>query len=646
MNILVPHSWLSEYLNTDATPRKIAESLALCGPSVEKIEKIGDDWVYDIEVTTNRVDMMSVYGIAREAYAILPQFGYKAKIKPYKPQKTEGTKKLDIEITNNPKLCNRILAIKLENVELGPSPQWLSDRLEKVGQRPLNNAIDITNYVMWEIGHPIHVFDYDRLVNKKILVREAKKGETLITLDGIKYTLNGGEVVFSDGSGEIIDLPGIMGTANTVVTKNTKNVLLWIESIDPVKIRSASMGLNIRSQAAILNEKQVDPELGRPAILRTIELYKKVTKAHPASLLVDIYPAPYKVQKIKTTGAFMNARLGADIAKNQIKKILEGLEFETSWVGNNLEVQVPSFRAHDISIPEDIVEEVARIYGYHNLPSELMTGAIPKTHTDSPFSFESNLKNILKGLGGIEVYSSSLVPKDYIEGNALKLKNPLGTESEYMRISLMPSLIGAAGKNSGEKDPFHLFEMANVYIPQRGDLPDEKMTLAGIFSNYDYRVAKGILKALLEELNVKTTFIQEDFKNFLPSKRLSILVNARKSGQFGVLEENDYIFYEFGVEQLRKGGVSPTYIPIPKYPAQIEDLTLVLPDRTKVGEVIETIKLSGRQINNVELTDIYKDSYTFRVWYQNPKKTLTDKEVESIRKKILVGVKKKFGATF
>ena len=255
MNILIPHSWLSDFLETNAKPEKIAEFLSLCGPSVEKLEKVGDDWVYDIEVTTNRVDMMSVYGVAREASVILPQFGYQARLKKYNPDEInkfvshkinkfvsdeiKGGGKLDFKISNNPALCKRILAIKLENVELGPSPSWLSSRLSKVGQRPLNNAIDITNYVMWEIGHPIHVFDYDRLKRQKILVREAKKGESLTTLDGIKYNLNGGEVIFDDGAGEIIDLPGIMGTANTVVTPETKNVLLWIESIEPVRIRRA-----------------------------------------------------------------------------------------------------------------------------------------------------------------------------------------------------------------------------------------------------------------------------------------------------------------------------------------------------------------------------------------------------------------------
>lgn len=644
MNILIPHSWLTEFLETNAPPKKIAESLSLSGPSVEKIEKAGDDWVYDIEVTTNRVDVMSIYGVAREAAVILPQFGYIAKLKPYIPVKTEGRHELDIKIVNDPKLCRRILAIKLENVKLGPSPQWLSSKLRKVGQRPLNNAIDITNYVMWEIGHPIHVFDYDSLGNKKIVVREAKKGETLITLDKKRYRLEGGEVVFDDGTGEIIDLPGIMGTANTIVTRKTRNVLVWIESINPGRIRSASMGLAIRSQAAILNEKRVDPELGLPAISRAIELYQKVTQAHLASRLVDIYPNPYKIKKIKTTKAFIDNRLGINTSKVKIKKILDELEFTASWKGNHLELEVPSFRTHDISIPEDIIEEVARIYGYHNLPSELMQGSIPNPLKDAPFAFEMKIRNILKGWGSTEVYTYSLVPKEYVEKNALKIKNPLGAESEYMRTTLSSSLIAAAKQNSGETEPFHLFEMANVYMPRGGDLPKENMTLAGIFANYEYREAKGIVESLLEELNIKASFIQKDSKDFLPNQRIEIKRNGLVLGQFGTFESG-YIYYEFSTEQLKTSS-SPvsTFKPIPKYPAQIEDITLVLPERTRVGNLIQSIKSVSKLINNVELTDTYRDSYTFRIWYQHPRKTLTDKEVEKIRKIILKEIKKKFGA--
>lgn len=676
MNIIIPDSWLREFLETKATPKQIAKYVSLCGPTVDRLNKVGKDWVYDIEVTTNRVDAMSVMGIAREAAAILPRFGIKAKfrkggtskflkgrtfsnMRPNKvgpsqfrqggtflKSKTFKVPPLDIKVVNNPKLCHRILAIKLENVQLGPSPKWMQDRLIKVNQRPLINAIDITNYVMWELGHPIHAFDYDRITKKKIIVREAKKGEKLTTLENEEYILKGGEVVFDNGKGEIIDLPGIMGTANTVVTKNTKNVLLWIESVKAEKIRQASMGLAIRSQAAVLNEKHVDLELGIAAILRGVELFENTTKAKVASKLLDIYPKKPKTKDLKLKKDFIDQRLGVDIPKKDIANFLAPLGFKTKWTTNNLNVTIPTFRAHDMSIPEDIVEEVARIYGYHNLPSKLMDTVIPDKPTDQSFEFENKIRHVLSGLGGSEVYTLSLVPKDYVIGKALQLSNSLGSDSEYLRTSLMKSLIQAAKKNSGVKDPFHLYELANVYLPQKNDLPNEKMMLAGIFSNYDFREAKGVVEALLNKLHTKASQEISEMKGFVPSKRVDFVINGKVIGSFGTLEESGYIYYEFGVETLKKHHVPlPKYKPAPKFPPQIEDITFKLPDKTIVSEVIQMIKGVNSHIASVELTDIFKSAHTFRVHYQHPKKTLNDEEVEVIRKKILKKVKTKFGAT-
>ncbi|OGM30205.1 phenylalanine--tRNA ligase subunit beta [Candidatus Woesebacteria bacterium RIFCSPHIGHO2_01_FULL_44_10] len=644
MNILIPDSWLREYLVTKATPQKIAECLSLCGPSVERVERVDRDWIYDIEVTTNRVDMMSVMGIAREAAAILPQFGIKANLKPLRSQKITDKKNLGLTIKNDSKLCARILALKLEGAKLGPSPKFVAERLKAVGQRPLNNVIDVTNYVMWEVGHPIHVFDFDKI--KKIIVREAKKGEKLITLDNKEHVLTGGEVVFSDGNA-IVDLPGIMGTKNTVVNGKTKNLLLWIEAVDPAKIRQASMGLAIRSQAAVLNEKSVDPQLGLTAILKAAELMEKTTAAKVSSRLIDIYPAGYKAKTVKTTLQFIEDRLGIKIEKAKISNILQSLEFEPTWSGNNLIVSIPSFRAKDVEIAEDIVEEVARIYGYHNLPNKLMEGAIPDPLADTPFGFELRLKTLLKGFGGAEVYTLSMVPTAWAAKDALALKNPLGVDTAVMRTSLMPSLVEAVDQNKGEKDSFHLFEMANVYLPHRSEtkagLPAEIMTLAGIFAKTDYRKAKGVVEALLEELGINYKFEIEEKANFVAGKRTVLVAKSAAIGEFGVLESN-YIYYELFVENLRKvAKQTPTYQPLPKYPAQIEDLTFKLPQKTRVGEVIEQISKIKDQISNVELIDTYKDYFTFRIWYQSKTKTLTDAEVTKIRSRIIAAVAKKFG---
>lgn len=646
MDILISDNWLRGFLKTKASTRQIAKYLSLSGPSVEKVEKQAGDTIYHVEVTTNRVDSASIYGIAKEAVAILPRFNIKTRFSPLrtKAQQRFVKKVKYLKVTVNPKLCPRFTAVLIENVKIGESPKYIKERLRAVGVRPINNIVDISNYIMHEIGQPVHTFDYNKISGAKMILRASKKGEKIKTLDGKVHSLNGGDIVIEDGKGRLIDLAGIMGGENSAVDKNTKNVLLFVQTYNPVNIRKTYMNLAQRTEAAALFEKTLDPELVSLGVRKGTDLFVELTKGKPKTQVLDIYPKPYKAKKIVTSGDFINKRLGVELPKKEISSILSSLGFEVVWKGEKLEVLVPSYRSNDVVIPEDIVEEVARIYGYHNLPSALMTGSIPDPLQDMPFDFELKIKKILKGWGGIEVYTLSMVPQEFIKSGALRIKNPLGKESEYMRTSLRPSLVQAVKKNAGIKESFHLFEISNIYLPRKGKLPEEKMMLAGIFSNSKYRDAKGIIEALLEELNIKAEYEPEDSKDFLPARRLSIKSKGKLLGEFGVLE-NKFIYYQLDLELLKQVhlSVSP-YTSIPKYPPQIEDVTLVLPPKTRVGNVISTIKNSDKYLKNVELKKIFKDAYTFRLWYQHPSKTLTDKEVEAIRKKILTQVKKKFGA--
>jgi phenylalanyl-tRNA synthetase beta chain len=659
MNIQILHSWLLEYLDTNATPQKIGEYLSLCGPSVEKIEKHGNDWLYDIEVTTNRVDMMSVYGIAREAAVILLQFGIKASLKPIHSIKPEIPKtSLPLIIKSNDKLVKRTMGIILSDIKNWKSPEWMKTRLEASGIRSLNSVIDITNYVMTEIGHPCHVFDYDTIKTHTLLIRESKKQEKVITLDNKVYTLPEGSIVIDDGTGEIIDLPGIMGTKNTVVNDNTKTVLFFIDNNDPIKIRRTSMTTGIRTVAATLNEKGVDPNLAENALLRGIALFQEVTGATVASKMYDHYTKPYTSKKIMLQKTFIDQRLGVVVPAKRIETILESLGFGVTWKKEKrqvlkqvqddvLEITVPSFRAQDITISEDVVEEVARIYGYHNLPSELMKGLIPEPLADAPFAFEIHAKRILQSLSGVEVYTMSLISeKETNAKTALKLRNPLGTDNEYMRMSLAPSLVRAAKNNTQEKESFHLFEVANVYIPKRKDLPEEKMMLAGIFAHTSFRQAKGIVESFLEQLHIDYTFELEDREDYIKGTRVKIMVGKNEIGEFGQLENANLFYYQFPVEVLRKVYKQmPAFVSIPKYPAQVEDMTFELNERIKVGDIIATMKNEDPLVTSVELTDIYENAHTFRINYQDPEKTLTDKEVEEVRTKILGQLKSKFGIT-
>jgi len=646
MDLLIPDNWLKEYLKTSATPKKIAEALSLHGPSVERVNQTKFGTVYAIEVTSNRVDTVGVYGIAREAAAILPRMGIKASLKPLPDTKVSFTKRVDyLTVSVDHKLCPRFAAILIKNVKIAQSPKWMCERIEAVGLRPINNIVDISNYIMHEIGQPVHTFDYDKIAKHTMILRASKKGEILTTLDEKSHTLPGGDIIIEDGDGRIIDLAGIMGGLNSAVDTQTKNVLLFVQTYDPVSIRRTSMTLAHKTEASILFEKGLDTNLVTEGIKRGIELFTKITQGQVDAHALDLYPNPPKEKTVSTNLDFIERGLGVSLTSTQVSQFLTPLGFTLTWNKRNFQVKVPSWRNKDISLPEDILEEIARVYGYYKLPSILMSGDIPEAIPDSPFKFENEIKLTLKSLGAYEIYTNSLVSEKKTGVSSLKLKNPLGKDGEYLRTTLRPSLIEAVKTNSFEKEPFHLFEMANVYLPRRGDLPDEKMTLAGIFANTDYREAKGIIETLLDSLHSKYFFETEDSQFFKPSHRLKIISGQVVLGQFGQIENTNYIYYEFYLMALNKAASHVgVFTPIPQYPPQIEDITITFPERTVIGGVIKLLE-EQTFITKVELRDIYNDSYTFRINYQNPSKTLTDPEVEKIRKNLLKLVQDKFGGT-
>ena len=625
MDLLIPDNWLRDYLKTKATPEEIAKNLSLCGPSFERIKEGKTGPVHSVEVTTNRVDSASILGIAREASAILPRFGLDAKLEIPKIKSSQALKpKIDyLNATVDGNLCKRFTCILIKCVNIADSPKWLQEKLEDCEVRPINNVVDVSNYIMLELGHPTHTFDFDKIKTAKMILRESKEDETLTTLDGKKHKLPGGDIVIEDGSGELIDLCGIMGGETSAIDEKTKNVLFFVQHYDPKRIRQTSMKLAHRTQAAALFEKNLDAEGIEFATRRGIDLLEELTGGKPEKQILDIYPNPYKEKTITVEKSFIDKRLGIEVSLEEIVSSLESLGFgvESSIINHqsSIIITVPSFRANDVNIPEDIVEEVARIYGYHNIPSVLMSGALPEKLQDSPFEFERKVKLALKALGAVEVYTLSLVSKDEVGETALKLKNPLGKDTEYLRTSLVPSLMNVLKENPGET-VVHLFEVANIYLPKENELPEEQMTLTGVLKGYEYRNAKGILEKLLEEVN-------SDLK-----------VELQNDG--------DMLFYEIGVTQIEKHSspVKP-FKSLPKYPPQVEDLTLVIEPDTKVGEVVDAALASSQFVTSVELVTIYENTITLRVEYQNPEKTLTDGEVIEIRAKLLQTLSETFSAT-
>lgn len=644
MNIKILDSWLREFLKTSANSKTIAEKLSLTSVSVEKIEKFKNDYIYDIEVTTNRPDLMSVIGIAHEAATILPQSGIDAiflkptlKLPDAKPQKSP-----DFHIYYDSNLVNRICAVIIE-VSIKQSPQFIKDRLEASGIRSLNNVIDITNYVMRETGHPTHVFDYDRLSHHTLSIRESKLGEKIKTLDDKEYTLIGGDIIADNGKGEIVDLISIMGTANSVVTNTTKRIVYFIDNVDPHRLRKTSMTQGIRTEAVILNEKGINPELAGDALARGIELFQTLATGEVISQIFDIYPHPPVENTITITEEKINKMVGIEIPLHVSKNILTNLGFIPKEENNSLIVTIPKNKSgEDMQIPEDLIEEIARVYGYENIPDTLPSMATATyLHLEkNEFYWEDRIKDALKYWGFTEVYtypmvSSILYDETTAENLRVKILNPLNDDMVYMRSTLLPSLYDVIEKNQ-EYAKIKIFEIGNVYTKNGNSLPNQTLMLAGIIKNKKtekdmYYEVKLLLEDLLNDLGITDIhFIKNNFGD------ISILCSKKNNFNIGTIKIADgSIGFEINLpDVLTNANLKKVYTPISKYPPIIEDLAIIAPKEYQTGDLIEAIRKQHSLIKEVSLLDTYQDARTFHIVYQSDEKNLNDKVVGEIRNKI------------
>jgi len=660
MNILIPHTWLLEHLDTKANPEEIQKYLSLAGPSVERIYDRESEPVYDIEVTTNRVDCMSVRGIAREAAVILPQFGVKAHLKPLKlPQVTVDHSVEDLplpKIVNDPTVCKRILCVTLRDVHRASTPEWMAKRLRQIEANVHDSVIDITNYVTHELGHPCHAFDYDAIMNLggEIRVVIAKPGKKFTTLDGVEYSTVGGEVVFENPKGEIIDLPAIKGTLNSSINSKTKNILFWLESLEPTKVRFASMTHAIRTVAAQLNEKDVDPNLADDVMAEAVKLYQELCQAKVASSVFDDFTNTREMKPITVTLQYIADYLGLELPSEHIVKILTDLECQAAIEGESVVVKPPTFRP-DLEIPADIVEEIARIYGYHNLPSVLMTGPIPTTApTDLDLPLESKIKHFLADTGWQEIYTYSLVSAVIAEASGftleqhLKLQNPLTDDRVYLRRSLLPSLSEALANNP-QYPKASVFEIAYVYHPKTKDLPDHELRL-GWVSHQDYRHVRGMIESLAHHLFMPGLIIEplaKTLPGYQSAAAIKTTTEAGKTvelGHMGVLS-NGLIGGEWLMKNVMAAqGSHPLYTPAWKTMPIVEDLTFTFPAETAIGPVLDTIKAVSALITDVQLTSIYNQNYTLSVSYQDQTENLDAATIEPIRKQVVAKIKQQFSA--
>ncbi len=659
MNIKITYNWLLDYLDTEADPYEIQKYLSLCGPSVESVEKIHGDFVFDIEITSNRIDTASVYGITQEALAILPQFNKKTFIKfdplknfIFKKIRQKDEKKLDIEI-KDPNLVSRISAVVLSNVKIGDSPKKLKQRLLDCGIKPINNVVDVSNYIRIALGQPCHIFDYDSIGGSKMIIRKSAKGETLTTLDKQKVVLPGEDIVISDANGNLIDQPGIMGAFNSSVKSDTKNIILFVPIFNGKMVRRTSMLTGKRSDSASYFEKGLDEERTEAALVYGATLLQENARAVVSSKIIDIYKNKYKPRKIIVTFSQISNLIGQNIDKRDTVEILKRLGFNVTRKKDTLDIIIPSYRKNDIFIKEDVVEEIARIYGYSKIPSKLQSIEYidAQKNTEKITSQINNIKTHLKHLGLNEVINLSMISEKEIKNvelnlsNFLKLKNPISKDLEYLRTDLFPSLLSNIKTNQGKTNNAKLFEISNIFLDKKSDFPEEKLVLGIIFDSSFFDL-KGIIESIFNNLNITMfRFFKSRNNYFVNNKQAELFVNKNRIGYMGAVKnevlQNFEISKQIYFAQLDMVGLinNSRILPIYKKPNIYSviklDLTLAISNYEDFKN-----RCFGKSDLLIEMyiIDKYSKNITIRFLFSSPDKNITEKEalkeLEKIKKEI------------
>lgn len=619
--MIVPLSWLKEYVDITLSPKELGEKLTDIGLGCEKIIKTSDDTIFELEITPNRPDCLSIIGVAREVAAIENK---KIKYPRLKTNLKPKSKILPLIIKTDSRINPRFTGIIISNVKVGESPKWLKDKLIKMNQRSINNIVDITNYVMLELGNPIHSFDYDKIKNKTMTVTLTKGGEKFESVDGIAYMLPAGAVVISDKE-KVIDLCGIKGGKNSGSFKTTNNIFIRVPVEVPNLIRRASQTLGLRSEASSIFERGVNTGGTIDALKRTVDLILEIAGGEIASELYDIKSENFRPWKLKLRKDRLDKILGIDIPIKKVLMILELLNLSPILKGNIIETTIPTYR-NDLKIEEDLIEEVARIYGYNNFPKTMLQGSIPTTQIPyfKDYRLDEKVKNILIASGFSEIYTYSLIgEKDFPEGtnsqNILRVDNPVSLDFEYLRPTLKINLEKALSQNKPNFDKINLFELGKVYLGKNLDEAKESYFLSGISNSKSFFEVKGVLEKIFNNLG-----ICED-----PTEHIQILSSG--------------IFFELNYTHLlKKINSNIIFKPLPKYPPVIEDLSIIAQDKVKTADLIKEIGNQSTLIADVTLLDQYENSKTFHIVYQHKDRNLTVEEVTKVREKIIANLKKKF----
>ena len=674
----ISYKWLKEYVEIKVSPEKLGEILSMAGLPVESMKEKNGDHVLELEVTANRPDWLSYIGVAREVAAIT---GKKLKLPKVSIAKAHKSTNEQVKIcVEDKKLCPRYTARIIRDVKVGESPAWLKGRLESMGLRPVNNIVDITNFCLFETGEPMHAFDLDKIQGNEITVRKAKRGEKITAIDGVERALSEEMLVIAD-SARPIAIAGVMGGVNTEVNYSTKNILLEAAYFDPISIRRTSRKLALSTESSYRFERRVDIENILYSSDRASSLICEITGGR-VDKVIDLTVKAPKGLPVTLRSPKLNSVLGFDIPIAAAIKILKALGLSLKSSSKDKAVfTAPAFRA-DLNSEVDLIEEVARVFGYNKIP-----GTVPPVVETSgklpPVTYISGrIRNILSGLGYDEAVTYSLLSGKIIEmsdpkaaSNAVTLKNPLSAEQEAMRPSMFPGMLGAVLWNINRRNKdIKLFEIGHVYS-KAGDGFTEKQQLGlcitGGFSGwgnisrpYTFFDLKGSVEALFDSLKIEgIRFVSAIDSRFSAGSCASLFVSGNDIGIIGevgrgVLAKFDIkepvYFCEICVENLLSLiGARKKFLQLPKYPAVLRDISIIVDKGVKNEDIIAAIaECAGNILKSAGMIDRYsgkqisdgKISLTYRLEYQNPEKTLEEKDVLETHNSILRSLESKFGA--
>jgi phenylalanyl-tRNA synthetase beta chain len=700
MKILL--SWLNDYIETDFTAEKVAEILSDVGLPCEGIEALDNDAIIDIEVTSNRGDCLSYIGIARELAAAT---GKELKIPDVKLDESsrEVTEFAAVEVAE-PELCGRYTARIIEGVKVQPSPDWLKNRLEAVGLRSVNNVVDATNYAMLETGQPPHAFDYKKIIQPsaglgKIIVRKARAGEQIISIDGTKCQLTEDMLIIADPKGPVA-IAGVMGGADTEVSDATETVLLEDAYFDPLSIRKTSRKLALPSESSFRFERTVDIEMVDWASKRTAQLITQVAGGKVAKGVIDIYPKKQAKKEVTLRFARLNKVLGVEIPQTEVIKILSSLSFQPiqksedrgqktedrgqrakdrqtgiEYQSSGIEISctIPSWRRSDIEREIDLIEEIARIYGYNRIPSEqkIQIKVVP---VDACAKFAESIRTYLNGCGFYETINVSFIDDSVAElfavensGEHLGVKDESRKGANLLRQMLLPSLLTVIKTNLNVKNsPCSVFEIADTYVPavKASTLPIEKTKLAIACDNNDLQFLRGVIDGLIKSINRDAEAFFKPVELSWAETGAQIMVDSKPIGVAGIVSQAVKEKFDFkdvtpsvaeldfeSVSVLQTGPVKVKSIP--KFPAIERDLSIVIDEQIRWADIAAAVnQKKPDELEDIKFVGIYrgkgipsgKKSLTLTLLFRDRDGTLTHETVDRFQADILNGLTGATGA--